>query len=57
MSNHGVPACSKHLCFPGPTHVIEDLAGLAIVAERRGELTLSHEAVTDKRECDHLLSD
>jgi hypothetical protein len=57
MSNHKVPACSKPLCVPGPTHVIEDLAGLAIVAERRGELTLSHEAVTDKRECDHLLSD
>lgn len=37
--------------------LIEDLADLAIVAERRGEPTLSHEAVMDELERDGLLSD
>jgi PHD/YefM family antitoxin component YafN of YafNO toxin-antitoxin module len=37
--------------------LIEDLADLAIVAERRGEPTLTHEAVMDELERDGLLSD
>jgi PHD/YefM family antitoxin component YafN of YafNO toxin-antitoxin module len=37
--------------------LIEDLADLAIVAERRGEPTLSHKAVMDELERDGLLSD
>jgi PHD/YefM family antitoxin component YafN of YafNO toxin-antitoxin module len=37
--------------------LIEDLADLAVVAERRGEPTLSHEAVMDELKRDGLLSD